>query len=526
MTCCRRTKLAKRRKPATFSGALFGEFRLLLQVSCSGWLRATLRSSLLPARYTSSVSILIDPKRQDTLGADAAFENLYVDSGRVANVEQLLVSSLLLGKVVDADHLADDPSVAASSTSLLVRLQSAIWNQSPAAAVDAASVRRELAIERLAKAIKTTRVGLTYVIKMDVTADGPLKAQRLASQIADAYLSDQLDTKYAAARRDLKWLDTRVAQLRQAVLESESKVEAVRQRYGLIQSDSAPGSTLDRQAMTGLNAELSEARADVAVAGSKYNQIRRLSRTGGNLDGLSAVGTSKVIEDLRSQQVAATRRLAELARRFTPAYPEYQQAKNDSDVLNRQVAVEVNRIADSVRNDYETALARRDELQAQVKQLVDAANAASHAQGRIALKEAERVSEANRLAYESSLNRLRDVEQQVKRQEAEARIISKAQLPDRPSFPKPTIFFGGGAAFGLLCSLGFIVLAPKLQTTVTDPEDAKALLRLPVLAMSPALKKNDLKSANVKVSIPEYLEINPISQYAESLRMLRLSCVE
>jgi polysaccharide biosynthesis transport protein len=477
----------------------------------------------LPAKYTSSVSILIDPKRPDSLGADAAFANLYVDSGRVASVEQILVSSSLLGKVVDAEHLADEPSLSPARPSLFARLQAAVLDQPLVNADDANASRRARAIERLAKAIKTTRVGLTYVIKLDAVAGDPRRAQRLASDVADAYLNDQLDSKYAAARRDVAWLDSRLTQLRQSVMESEAKIEDVRQKYGLVQTDGAPGSTLDRQAMTSLNAELSEARADVAVAGAKYNQVRRLAHTGGNLEGLSAVGASKVIEDLRTQQAASNRRLADLGRRFTPAYPEYQQAKNDSDVLNRQVATEVSRIVSGVRNDYETAVARRDELGAQVKELVNTANAASHAQGRVALKEAERVADANRLAYESGLNRLRDVEQQVTRQEAEARIISRAQLPDGPSFPKPPMFLGGGAAFGLLCGMGFIVLAPKLQSKVTDPDDAKALLRLPVLAMAPALRKADLKSANTKISIPQYLETNPISQYAESLRMLRLA---
>jgi capsular exopolysaccharide synthesis family protein len=478
---------------------------------------------LLPARYTSSVSLLIDPKRPDSLGADTAFANLFIDSGRVANVEQILISSSLLGRVVDADHLADDPAFVASSPSFVSRVISAVLNRKLPEPDTSPASRRARAIDRLAKSIKTARIGLTYVIKVDVVAGSPASAQRLAGDVADAYINDQLDTKYAAARRDAAWLDTRLTQLRQTVMESEARIEAVRQKYNLVQTDAAPGSTLDRQAMTSLNAELSEAQADVAVAAAKYNQVRRLGEGGGSLEGLSAVGASKVIEDLRTQQVAANRRLADLGRRFTKAYPEYQQAQQDSNVLNNEVRLEVSRVVSSVKNDYETAVARRDALAAQIKQLVGTATAANSAQGRVALKEAERVADANRLAYESALNRLRDVEQQETRQEAEARIISRAQLPDAPSFPKPAMFMGGGGAFGVLCGLGFIVLAPKLQSKVTDPDDAKSFLRLPILAMAPILRKSDLKSDRMRLTIPEYLTSNPISQYAESLRMLRLA---
>src|SRR5271166_2569143 len=62
----------------------------------------------LSPRYTSSVSMLIDPKRPGSYGADAAFANLAVDSNKISSVEVILVSSGLLSKVVRAENLAAD----------------------------------------------------------------------------------------------------------------------------------------------------------------------------------------------------------------------------------------------------------------------------------------------------------------------------------------------------------------------------------------------------------------------------------
>ena len=55
-------------------------------------------------KYTSSVSILIDPKRPGTYGADATFANLYVDNNKISSVEVIMASSGLLSKVVRADE--------------------------------------------------------------------------------------------------------------------------------------------------------------------------------------------------------------------------------------------------------------------------------------------------------------------------------------------------------------------------------------------------------------------------------------
>ena len=477
--------------------------------------------NVLPAKYTSSVSILIDPKRPDQLGAEAAFANLYVDSGRVASVEQIIVSSALLSKVVAKEHLADDPSLNARP-GLLRRLSAAVFDAPLPAPDNTPAGRMARAVDRLAKSIRTGRVGLTYVIKVDVTAADPLLAQKLANDVADGYIADQLDEKYAAARNDANWLNAQLQDLRRQVAVSEAKVDDIRQRYGLVETDATPGSTLDRQAVASLNGELTQARAEVAEAGAKYSQVQRVGRSGGSLEGLSSVVSSKVIEDLRTQQAAANRKVADLSRRFTANYPELQAARADRNTLDAQVSMEVSRIVSGLKNDYEAAVSRRDALQAEISQMVGATTAVASSQARVALREAERVASANRQAYEASLARLRDVQQQETREEVEARIISKPQIPAAPSFPVAPLFLGGGGGAGLLAGICLVFLSPRLQGRLTDPEDIKSFLRLPVLAMAPSVTKADLRDGQERLSIPDYLLARPISHYAESLRMLRL----
>ena len=50
------------------------------------------------------------------------------------------------------------------------------------------------------------RVQRTYVISIAVTSEDPAKAARLANAVADAYVVDQLDARYDAAKRAADWL--------------------------------------------------------------------------------------------------------------------------------------------------------------------------------------------------------------------------------------------------------------------------------------------------------------------------------
>ncbi len=476
----------------------------------------------MPPRYTSAVSLLIDPKRPGSYGADAAFANLYVDSTKIASVELILLSWGMLDRVVRAEHLADDPEFGDPRPSRFRQWLALFSSARTPPTPDAAAMREARAVDRLSQMIRTTRIGMTYVIRVDVSTGNAAQAQRLAKSIADAYLTDQMETKSAAARRDTAWLSTRLQQLRSDLIASEGSVEAIRQKFGLTETDNGPGSTLDRQAVTEVNAQLVNAEGDVAASQAKYEQSLRVMHSGGSLGGLSDVGASRVIEELRKQQAESSRRLADLSSRYTRDYPERLQAEKDRDILNAQVSLETSRIVDGLRNDYQTAVARRNALQSQLTRLVGAVSAVGSAQGRVQLREAERVAEANRIAYEASLGRLREVEEQQTREEAEARIISEPQIPESPSFPRPLIFLPAGGALGLLAGLGLVFLRPILRNRIVDADSAERDLSMPVLAMAPYLRKNDLAEGPMRLSIPEYLALKPYSQFAESLRLLRL----
>jgi capsular exopolysaccharide synthesis family protein len=472
-------------------------------------------------RFTSSVSILIDPKRPGSYGADTEFANIYIDSSKVSSIEVVLESSGLLGKVVDKLHLAEDPEFGDAHPSALAPVLALITGRPVSMPADTPEARKGRAIDRLRRMITSARVGTTYVIKLDVSAPHPVMARTIANTVADAYIADLTDTKVEAASRDSAWLTDRLNAQRTDLIKSEVAVEDLRHKFGVVGSDTTPDSTTDRQSVTEINRELVAAENDVATAESKYGTASGVLSSGSRSGSLPDTAESKVLQELRGQQAQATIHLSDLTARYAPGYPAVKQAQMDLDAINRAVSSESSRVLGGLKSDYQTAVSRRDALKRQMTALVAAVNASSNAEGRVELREAERVAEANRIAYEASLNHLREIQEQQSRLDTEARIISPAELPDLPSSPKPSIILAGGGALGLVLGSGFVMLLPIGRRKVGNAIAAERQFLLPVLAKIPLMRRKDLLLGNRKLTIPEYLTLNPFSGFADNLRILR-----
>jgi polysaccharide chain length determinant protein (PEP-CTERM system associated) len=70
------------------------------------------------------------------------------------------------------------------------------------------------------------------------------------------------------------------------------------------------------------------------------------------------------------------------------------------------------------------------------------------------------------------------------------RMLDPASLPEKPVFPKPTLFLGLGAFLGLCVGLGASLVAEYLDPTVKDSEILQAVQGYPVLAVIPHVPDN------------------------------------
>jgi succinoglycan biosynthesis transport protein ExoP len=474
----------------------------------------------LPHQYSTSVSILLDPKQPNTYGPQTQFGDALVDNSKISSVELILQSTQLLKEVADKLHMAENPLYGGAHPSRLGQILHWLTGRPVQPVADTYADREDRAIGRLWQMVHPSRIGITYVMRLDVTGPDPVDTARIAQSIAETYIDDMHNAEQEAGRRDASWLSDRLKAQRDELIKSETAVAAIQQKFGLVTGNAKDDTTVDRQSVDGLNQELIAVQGDIASVQSRYEAAVQLERSGGSLEALPDVASSPLIQGLRARQSDASEKLATLLTRYSSDYPAVKQAQKSVNTLTALIGQETHRIVQGIKTQYTSALARKAALTAEMTRLVQRMNATTSAEGREELREAERVAEANRVAYEASLSKLREVQQQETRLDVEARIISGPDVPDAPSFPRAIQILPAGALLGALLGAGLVLLRfgkPKIETVV----EAEQSLALAVLGTLPLVPPAKLKSKTGPISVPDYLTHDPFSTFAESIRLLR-----
>ena len=487
--------------------------------------------SLTP-RYTSTVAILIDPKTPGSLGPGTDYGSaMVVDSTKIASIGSIIQSSAVLERVVKSEKLYDDPEFGLARRSFWARLLSMVPGLGFA---DPSADRKDLiaaTTERLRKATSVVRDGLTYIINVEVNSSDPVKAAHLAQAVSEAYLNDQLQAKYEAARRASSWLFGRLKEIRRDTIDSEEAVAEIRRAYGLTETGENGTSTIASQQITDLNAAIGAAEVDLSLKQVKVEQARGVRQSGGNIEGLAAVMASGVITGLRAQQSDIIRKLAEMQplpsqRDIVARRPEIIRAEEGLRAIKGQISAEEDRIIANLENDYAASRSNVIALKEQLKKLTGAGGLANP-DGQAKLREAQRVANANRQVYDSFLNKFKELEQSQTMQEAEARIIESARVPTEASFPRLPLFLMVSLGLGSLLGLGGAFVAEyfstdRIQSTFVTPMQLEQTLRLPMLASVPLLNVDDFEQKGRHLDILQYVLANQFSHFAEALRCIRM----
>src|SRR5450631_2794377 len=163
-----------------------------------------------PHSYTAQASIIIDTRKQSFQQPGGDTGDIAIDTGVVDSQVEILKSEKISLAVINELHLERDPEFVGRGGGALGTIHDLIAPNRSASEFEL--MRRTVAA--FGDRLTVKRLGLTYVIQIGFVSRDPDRAARIANAVADAYIFDQLDSRYQATRLASIWLQERIKELR------------------------------------------------------------------------------------------------------------------------------------------------------------------------------------------------------------------------------------------------------------------------------------------------------------------------
>ena len=458
-----------------------------------------------PSSYTAKATMVIDThkvqfiQQQQSLGEEAP-----IDAGMVLTEVEILKSKNISLAVIKDLHLTDDPEFVGAGSGFIGALLGSIKKLVDA---DEAAPPSEMGLQQRALKVfeanrRVNRVGDTYVMEVSFQSHDPDKAARIANAIVDAYIDDQLESKYQATRRASVWLQARIGELRTQASAAERAVVDFKRAHNIVDTSGNGGlgdrpaneQNLNDENLTQVNTQLILAHAATAEAQARLNNIQEIMKQTIPDGGVADLLKNEVIIKLRSEYLDLAAREALWSAKYGANHLATIGLRDQMYEIRRNISDEMGKIAESYKSDYEVALTRENALKASLAQTVAQSQITNQAQ--VQLAELESNSQTYRAMYDSFLQRYMEAVQQESFPITEARLISAASRPSSRSHPNTLFVLAMTFAGGAMVSFGAAFIREMADRVFRTGAQVENSLRINCLAMLPTIQLPGTTSAD------------------------------
>lgn len=439
-----------------------------------------------PASYTAHAMLLIDSSKLRMLRQqDAPLGDVPIDTAQVETQVEILKSENIGLSVIKDLKLTDDPEFIGSGGGLVGNLLGLL--ATPKVESETGLTRQALSAFLAKRSI--SRVGRTYVLDLRYTSLSPTRAATIANAIADAYIVDQLESKYQATRRASVWLQDRIKELRQQASAADRAVLDYKEKNNIVAVGANPSSggsrLLGEQQLEELNTQLGAARAAAEESKARLERITEVMKK--DVPDATVTDTLKndVINRLRNNYLDMVAKEAIWSARYGAAHLAAVNLRTQMAELRRSILDELGRIGQSYKSDYEIAKTRVDGLERNLQSLVVSSQATNR--DRLGLRDLESTAQVYHTLYDNFLQRYMEAIQQQSFPITEARVISPAAAPQHKSGPLTFTVLGIAGAIGLVLSFCAALMREAVDRVFRTARQVEGNLNTRCLAILPRL---------------------------------------
>jgi polysaccharide biosynthesis transport protein len=482
-----------------------------------------------PSLYSANAQIIIDTRKLQVFQQQPVIADAPLDISSVESQIQILQSKAIALSVVRNLKLADDPTFIEESQGVMSWLFGLLTNRSSTALSDAD--RLEGAVEAIQQNLKVTRVGASYVIDINFRSRSPERAAQIATAVGDAFLEDQMESRYRSMQRTTAWLQDRLKELRDQQRNADRSVADFKTKNNIV----APtGQATKQDELNLLNGQLLAARSHTSEAQAKLDRIEAIIRSssatttpGAPDPTVSDTLSNPVITKLRDKYLDYAAREAEYSAKYGSNHYAVLNLRRQMRELRASILDELRRIAETYKSDVEIAKQRQDDLE---KTFASASGLDTKVQG--PLRELQGSADSYRALYEGLLQRYVQSVHEQSSPTIEARLLTRASPPTSKTGPKATLVAALTSIGGLMFGVGISVLRQLTDRLFRTPDQVEAALHTDCISIVPCVKQRTrpgLSVANGRASAFNRRGImwdtidDPFSRYAEAIRAIKFA---
>jgi succinoglycan biosynthesis transport protein ExoP len=479
---------------------------------------ATLILTLTP-KYTAIATVAVNAREQKVVDVESVLAGLPPNAETVQTEIQVLQSRELAARVIDQLHLGQkaefNPALRpppwylqSVPPSLAALLNGKDSSDSASDVADPTS-----AIDIFLGKLDVAAIGQSRAIAISLQSEDPEIATNAVNALADQYIDAQRQTKLQATERANAWLQSRLEALRTQAEASQRAVEAYRRKSGLLMSEKDV--TLPTMEVSELSSQLAVAQARRAETEAQLQQAESAVRSSSGASSVPEVLSSGLIQRLREQEATLMDTEAQYAAQYGSNYPSIATVRSQLETTRHKLSVEVDRVIAGLRNQVTAAQIWEDKLRSRLSGLKQQVGTTNEAQGELQILQGE--ANANQTLYDTFLARFKQTSAEDSVQQPDAQVISHADIPSSPTFPKKKLMLAASIAGSAFIGLMLAFAREMLDDGLRSAEQIYAM-GFRALCLVPSVKRR----FRLRRSPADSLTDNVNSAFAESIRSLNV----
>ena len=371
-------------------------------------------------------------------------------------------------------------------------------------------------IDRFLGGLTVTPIRNSRLVNIRFQSPDPAYAARAADALADAYIAQGLSFRALASKDANQFLADQLSEQKTTLDASERALQEYKEKHGAV-SLTDPQNNIIVRKLSDISAELTRARNQRLEQQQLLQTLAELRKDPAKLETFPAILSNQAIQRLRAEVAEIRSRDAQLAVTFGPEYSERKANAAGLATRGAQLEQEIDKVVESIRNEYEIAKGREDALDRQLRaQKAESLSQDNVAIGYLAL---EREAVSNRQLYNDLMSRAKLTGVTGEYKGTNVQVIDPAEMPRVPVLPdhQRDLIFALMTAFLLAVGLAFGM--EYLDSRIKTPDDIKAYLGIPFLGLIPVVPQKEKKGPS------PLLERGVPAAFSEAMRGIRTSVI-